>query len=329
MIRANLLRLVLVGLFVAVLPQLARAQSAAAQPAGIACESLSGGMVGELRVADAAVVSEGRPAPACHVRGTIESTIGFEAWLPQAAWTGRYLQLGCGGLCGRIETTPQQAFGCAPAERGAFAVATSTYVLWDEHEPERGAVDFSGRNDLAAFVALAGSLGLLVDVRIGPYICGEHFNGGVPIWMRAGESGAGCFRCSDAAWENFTSHVLGAVVGELRRAGALWTQGGPVYLLQVENEYGGGDLSYLRFCVDAARNATTDVPWLLCHDEDLCAKVNAGSGLDGGLALCTINGFWEDLSEEGDQQPSPAFVAAQRRQNPGRMYPTQKPAHRP
>ena len=213
------------------------------------------------------------------------------------------------------------------AEAGFNAV--QTYVLWDEHEPERGAVDFSGRNDLAAFVALAGSLGLLVDVRIGPYICGEHFNGGVPIWMRAGESGAGCFRCSDAAWENFTSHVLGAVVGELRRAGALWSQGGPVYLLQVENEYGGGNLSYLRFCVDAARNATTDVPWLLCHDEDLCAKVNAGSGLDGGLALCTINGFWEDLSEEGDQQPSPAFVAAQRRQNPGRRYPTQKPAHRP
>ena len=161
MIRANLLRLVLVGLFVAVLPQLARAQGAAALPAGIACESLSGGMVGELRVADAAVVSEGRPAPACHVRGTIESTIGFEAWLPQAAWTGRYLQLGCGGLCGRIETTPQQAFGCAPAERGAFAVATSdlghrdpSAASWGD-DPERR-MNFAFRaNHLTAVAAKA------------------------------------------------------------------------------------------------------------------------------------------------------------------------------
>ena len=192
--------------------------------------------------------------------------------------------------------------------------AVQTYVLWDQHEPERGNVSFSGQNDISAFVALAGSLGLIVDVRVGPYICGEHFNGGIPVWMR--EEGAACFRCSDAAWEAFTVHVLSAVVGELRRSQSLWTQGGPVYLLQVENEYGGRDLDYLKFCVAAARNETTDVPWLLCHDEDLCAAVNAG-GPPEGLALCTINGFWEDSSAEGDQQPSPAFVAAQRKQNPG------------
>jgi len=198
------------------------------------------------------------------------------------------------------------------AEAGFNAI--QTYVLWDEHEPERGNVSFAGRNDIAAFVRLAGSLGLRVDVRIGPYICGEHFNGGVPIWMRGAESGAACFRCSDPAWEAFTTHVLSAVVGELERAGLLWPQGGPVYVLQVENEYGGPEIDYLRFCVAAARNETTAVPWLLCHDEDLCAKVNADAGED--VVLCTINGFWEDQSEEGDSQPSPAFVAAQRRQNP-------------
>jgi hypothetical protein len=201
------------------------------------------------------------------------------------------------------------------AEAGFNAV--QTYVLWDIHEPERGRISFEGNNDIAAFAAEAAALGLRLDVRVGPYICGEHFNGGVPIWMRADESGAACFRCSDAAWENFTVHVLSSVVGELRRAGALWTQGGPVYLLQVENEYGGGDVEYLKFCVAAARNETTDVPWLLCHDEDLCARVNEGSASPLGDALCTINGFWEDDSAEGDQQPSPAFVAAQRKNNPG------------
>jgi hypothetical protein len=202
------------------------------------------------------------------------------------------------------------------AEAGFNAV--QTYVLWDMHEPVRGAVSFSGANDLVAFAAVAQSLGLRLDVRIGPYACGEHFNGGVPLWMRGAESGAECFRCRDAVWEAFTVHVLATVVNELRRGGALWTQGGPVYLLQVENEYGGSELDYLKFCVAAARNQTTDVPWLLCHDEDLCAAVNAGSASPLGDALCTINGFWEEAGwSEGDSQPSPAFVAAQRKQNPG------------
>ena len=102
------------------------------------------------------------------------------------------------------------------AEAGFNAV--QTYVLWDMHEPERGNISFSGANDIVAFAAIAQSLGLRLDVRIGPYICGEHFNGGVPIWMRGAESGAECFRCRDAAWEAFTVHVLSAVVGARRRA---------------------------------------------------------------------------------------------------------------
>ena len=192
-----------------------------------------------------------------------------------------------------------------------------TYVFWDEHEAARGNVSFSGANDLASFVRLAGALGLRVVVRIGPYICGEHYNGGIPLWLRANEGGnASCFRCSDAAWEAFSAHVLAAVVGELRRAELLWTQGGNVIALQVENEYGGGDVAYLKRVVEAARNLTTDVPWILCHDEDLCSQVNADGGGAFGKALCTINGFWEDGSAEGDSQPSPAFVAAQRKNNP-------------
>ena len=192
-----------------------------------------------------------------------------------------------------------------------------TYVAWDEHEAARGNVSFSGSNDIAAFVALAGALGLRVVVRIGPYICGEHFNGGIPLWMRANEgSNATCFRCSDPAWESFSTHVLTAVVDELRGKGLLWPQGGPVIMLQVENEYGGKDIAYLKSAVAAARNITTAVPWILCHDEGLCSEVNADGGGALGNAVCTINGFWEDGSNEGDSQPSPAFVASQRKNNP-------------
>ena len=161
-----------------------------------------------------------------------------------------------------------------------------TYTFWDLHEAAEGNISFAGQNDLNSFVSIANSLGLYVVVRIGPYACGEHFNGGVPLWMRAGTSGATCFRCSDPAWEDFTVHVLNAVVFELKSDNLLFSQGGPVILLQAENEYNGNDEAYLAFVVTAARNATTDVPWVLCHDLPLCTKVNAG----GEAVLCSING---------------------------------------
>ena len=52
----------------------------------------------------------------------------------------------------------------------------------------------------------------------------------------------------------------------------LVTNGGPVIMLQVENEYGPDD-DYLRWAVDMARNLTTDVPctmtstsfWAISH----------------------------------------------------------------
>lgn len=120
----------------ALLALLATTGVAAAQTPGpvvaprAACDSLAGldlsAEVGApTRVEAASVVREGRPAPVCHLRGTIRGTIGFEAWLPTETWTGRYLQMGCGGLCGRIPTAPPQVAGCAPHERGEFALAAT------------------------------------------------------------------------------------------------------------------------------------------------------------------------------------------------------------
>lgn len=117
----------------AVLPALAaapaRAQTSPIAPR-VSCEALAGlDLSAELgvpaRVEAAAVQAEGRPAPVCHLRGTIRGTIGFEAWLPLERWTGRYLQIGCGGLCGRVSTEPPQAHGCVPFERGEFAMAAT------------------------------------------------------------------------------------------------------------------------------------------------------------------------------------------------------------
>uniref|UniRef100_A0AAU3H4F3 Tannase/feruloyl esterase family alpha/beta hydrolase n=1 Tax=Streptomyces sp. NBC_01401 TaxID=2903854 RepID=A0AAU3H4F3_9ACTN len=63
---------------------------------------------------------------ACLVKGVIAPQIHFEMRLPTSGWQANYLQLGCGGLCGNVNTGSAPASsGCTPLTSGAFAVASS------------------------------------------------------------------------------------------------------------------------------------------------------------------------------------------------------------
>lgn len=61
--------------------------------------------------------------PFCKVEGVIAPAIGFEVDLPEEHWTQRYLQGGCGGLCGMTRVGISNASTCAPALNGEFVVA--------------------------------------------------------------------------------------------------------------------------------------------------------------------------------------------------------------
>jgi Tannase and feruloyl esterase len=61
----------------------------------------------------------------CSVEGTLAPTIGFRLDLPTRSWTQRFLQVGCGGLCGRISLDVGAADGCAPLEAGGFVIAST------------------------------------------------------------------------------------------------------------------------------------------------------------------------------------------------------------
>jgi hypothetical protein len=76
------------------------------------------------RVARAADTTSGGVA-ACAVEGTLAPAIGFKVLLPTKTWTQRYLQLGCGGLCGGISLEVGAADGCAPLNAGGFVVAAT------------------------------------------------------------------------------------------------------------------------------------------------------------------------------------------------------------
>jgi len=59
----------------------------------------------------------------CKVIGTIAPAITMEVDLPLERWTQRYLEVGCGGLCGTLRTTIPVAGSCTPALNGEFVVA--------------------------------------------------------------------------------------------------------------------------------------------------------------------------------------------------------------
>ena len=61
----------------------------------------------------------------CSVKGTLAPRIGFEVLLPVSTWTQRYLQVGCGGLCGRVSQQVGAAEGCAPLQAGGFVQAST------------------------------------------------------------------------------------------------------------------------------------------------------------------------------------------------------------
>lgn len=63
--------------------------------------------------------------PVCLVEGTLAPAIGFRLQLPLHSWTQRYLQVGCGGLCGRIGLQVGAAEGCQPLRTGGFAIAST------------------------------------------------------------------------------------------------------------------------------------------------------------------------------------------------------------
>jgi beta-galactosidase len=133
-----------------------------------------------------------------------------------------------------------------------------TYIPWNAHSPMRGDFGTSGMLDLGRFLDLVGEAGMHAIVRPGPYICAEWDGGGLPAWLST-TPGIG-LRSSEPRY-------LAAVTEYLEAALAVVTprqidSGGPVILLQVENEYGayGDDADYLRTLTEIYRRNGITVP---------------------------------------------------------------------
>lgn len=164
--------------------------------------------------------------------------------------------------------------------------SVATYVFWNWHEGQRNCYDFSGDRDLGHFLELCAERNLHVLLRMGPYCCGEWNYGGFPPWLR--EEPGITIRTWSKPYLDRVEKYFRHLCAEVRPY--LITNGGPIILAQVENEYANVALRYgedgeryLRWMADLARALGIDVPLMMCEGaaEGVIETVN-GHGINAG-----------------------------------------------
>lgn len=119
--------------------------------------------------------------------------------------------------------------------RAAGLNAVSTYVEWSLHEPVENEWHWSGDKDLGEFLNIAQEEGLLVLLRPGPYICAERDFGGLPYWLLTRVPDI-ILRTNDPRYMHYVERYLDKVFEVVDPY--LRGNGGPIIMVQVENEYG-------------------------------------------------------------------------------------------
>ena len=125
------------------------------------------------------------------------------------------------------------------------------YIFWNIHEQREGVYDFSGQNDVAEFCRLAKKNGMYVIVRPGPYVCAEWEMGGLPWWLLKKKDIR--LREQDPYFMSSVDRFEKKVAEQL--APLTIQRGGPIIMVQVENEYGsyGEDKAYISDIRDTLR----------------------------------------------------------------------------
>ncbi|XP_053118438.1 beta-galactosidase isoform X2 [Hemicordylus capensis] len=139
------------------------------------------------------------------------------------------------------------------------------YVPWNFHESEPGVYNFTGDRDLEYFLQLAKEIDLLVILRAGPYICAEWDMGGLPAWLL--EKKTIVLRSSDSDYLAAVGRWMGVLLPKMKTH--LYQNGGPIIMVQVENEYGSYfacDFDYLRYLQNLFRQHLGDKVVLFTTD---------------------------------------------------------------
>ncbi len=210
---------------------------------------------------------------------------GQRIWLVSGAM--HYPRIPRGLWRDRIRAAKQAGLNCI-----------ETCAFWNAHEPAPGEFDFSDNLDVRHFVELIAEEGMYCILRPGPYVCAEWENGGLPAWLHAVKpdrrSGPMRLREGNGPFLSAASRYLSALLGQVEdlqvtsplvggrprktptvnRAGAaaggfVGQGGGPIVLMQVENEWFCGndaqDDLYHQQLIRLMREAGANVPLTVCN----------------------------------------------------------------
>lgn len=162
----------------------------------------------------------------------------------------------------------------------------SVYVFWNYHETEEGVFDFStGNRNIAEFIRLVREEEMWMILRPGPYVCAEWEWGGLPSYL---------LRIPDISVRSLDPRFMAASERYMKKLSEVikpWlvTNGGPILMLQIENEYGsyGNDKNYLNRLREIWIENGIDVPFFTA-DGPSTRMLEAGTlpgcavGLDSG-----------------------------------------------
>ena len=185
---------------------------------------------------------------------------------------GKPLQIRCGEM--HFARVPPEYWRHRLQAIKAMGLNTvCAYLFWNFHEWREGKFDWREGRDAAAFCRIAQEEGLWVILRPGPYACAEWEMGGLPWWLLK-QPGDAFLRTRDERFVGPARRWLaevGRVLGPMQV-----THGGPILMVQVENEYGffGEDLEYMRTMRQALLDAKFDVPLFQCNPTNAVAKTH-------------------------------------------------------
>ncbi|KAI4297762.1 hypothetical protein L6164_037630 [Bauhinia variegata] len=129
------------------------------------------------------------------------------------------------------------------------------------------------RYDVVKFIKLVHKKGMYVTLRVGPFIQAEWNHGGLPYWLR--EIPDIIFRSDNEPFKKEMQKFVTMVINRMKEEKLFASQGGPIILSQIENEYNHVQLayrhkgdSYVQWAANMAVALNTGVPWIMCKQKD-------------------------------------------------------------
>ena len=162
--------------------------------------------------------------PSITADGHSFSVDGRRVWLVSA--TVHAMRCPCGDWEARLHDVVEAGFNTVELP-----------VVWSRHERVKGKFDFSGDNDVAGFVKLAGERGLMVVLRLGPVVGAGYDLGGLPSWIIPESERR--LRVDHPEFLGRCSAYFSALGSQLKRLQATASGAGvkPIVAVQVEHQW--------------------------------------------------------------------------------------------